>query len=193
MDLVDKSSNLGDAGAIIGRQGKNIQMLRTKFKTVIQVPVWAFHPKIIPEQEGPFVSRIKMVQNGFWLSPENLNPVLSASLMPWQRWLKIKNYGKMPMSYVLSSTHHKQVRWSSSSSSTFHPIQLCASHSRCYHRERRWTSERIEVRKTEWSHWSSHVCLPGFGMDWKWKSFPTHGNSFPQIKWPAQFIVSSDL
>lgn len=30
---------LGDAGAIIGRQGKNIQMLRSKYKTVIQVPV----------------------------------------------------------------------------------------------------------------------------------------------------------
>ena len=29
----------GDAGAIIGRQGKNIQMLRTKYKTIIQVPV----------------------------------------------------------------------------------------------------------------------------------------------------------
>lgn len=63
MDLLDKSSNLGDAGAIIGRQGKNIQMLRTKFKTVIQVPVGAFHSKIITEKKGPFVSRIKMVQN----------------------------------------------------------------------------------------------------------------------------------
>jgi predicted RNA-binding protein YlqC (UPF0109 family) len=31
--------NLGDAGAIIGRQGKNIQMLRSKYKTIIQVPV----------------------------------------------------------------------------------------------------------------------------------------------------------
>lgn len=29
----------GDAGAIIGRQGKNIQMLRSKYKTIIQVPV----------------------------------------------------------------------------------------------------------------------------------------------------------
>jgi predicted RNA-binding protein YlqC (UPF0109 family) len=35
--------NLGDAGAIIGRQGKNIQMLRSKYKTIIQVP----------DQDGP--------------------------------------------------------------------------------------------------------------------------------------------
>lgn len=32
-----------DAGAIIGRQGKNIQLLRTKYKTIIQVP----------DQDGP--------------------------------------------------------------------------------------------------------------------------------------------
>ncbi|CAF2737301.1 unnamed protein product [Rotaria sp. Silwood2] len=32
-----------DAGAIIGRQGKNIQMLRSKYKTIIQVP----------DQDGP--------------------------------------------------------------------------------------------------------------------------------------------
>ncbi|CAF4201128.1 unnamed protein product, partial [Rotaria magnacalcarata] len=32
-----------DAGAVIGRQGKNIQMLRSKYKTIIQVP----------DQDGP--------------------------------------------------------------------------------------------------------------------------------------------
>ena len=37
--LISLSLWKGDAGAIIGRQGKNIQMLRSKFKTVIQVPV----------------------------------------------------------------------------------------------------------------------------------------------------------
>ncbi|CAF3783750.1 unnamed protein product [Rotaria sp. Silwood1] len=45
-DNQDNTNNVKrtrDAGAIIGRQGKNIQMLRSKYKTIIQVP----------DQDGP--------------------------------------------------------------------------------------------------------------------------------------------
>ena len=41
----------GDAGAVIGRQGKNIQTLRSKFKTIIQVPVSDTVPSMGGENE----------------------------------------------------------------------------------------------------------------------------------------------